>query len=190
MNNQKFTEFKTKFYAYYDHSLNNDHFTTDQSISSNNIILDAAFESMNDNIVYNDLIASGEILNDFKEKSYSSYCDLELKDYNKEKLTHWLQDQDIVNLFEHDFIVTRATQYYKSPRSFYVFSFDEYEEDLEYWLDGEQLTEDQKDEIESDLCCFITDDQRYLYTHFIGFEFTLPRAAILREYADYIRSNR
>lgn len=190
MNNQKFTEFKTKFYAYYDSALNNDNFTSDESTSSNNIILDSAFESMKDNIEYYNIISSGEILNDFRENSYRSFGDLELKDHNKEKLINWLQDQDIVNLFEQDFIVTRATQYYKSERSFYVFSFDEYEEDLSYWLDGEQLTEEQKDQIESDLCCFITDDQKYLYTPFIGFEFTLPRSAILREYKDYIRSNR
>lgn len=185
MNNSKFSEFKKSIKAFYNNSY--DQYNGEEiTISSNNVVLQSALESFDDLCVYHNTVSSGAILNDFKDQ----YGDQLLKDSSVKKLINWLKEESIIFLFEHDLVINKGVDYYMSKQAFLMYKNDEPEEDLNHWLNGDKLTDNQKSIIESELSSYIDDEQNTLFIHAVSFEFTLPKRAILKAYAEYVRGNR
>lgn len=182
MKNSTFKEIKNSLLAYYQDCYDYD----GGGISSNNRVLQEALEHFNELLRYHNITESGQILNSFKD----SYGDQTLKQSSIDKLIKWLVDQDMSFLFEDDLIIEKGADWYVSKQACLYYKQEEPQEDLEYWLQGEKLTEKQKDTLESLLCSCIDDKQEYLYIHPISFEFIIPRKAILREYKEYIKATK
>ena len=185
MNNSKFAEFKKDIKAYYTEYYDQ-YNGVDIDISNNNLVLQNCLENFNEIAEYYNTVQDGHILNDFKDQ----YGDMQLKDSSVKKLLDWLKNEDLMLTFEHDFIIDKGDDYYMSKNACLMYKEEEPCECLEYWLDGEKLTDLQKSTIENELISYINSDQTYLYIHCISFEFTLPKKAILSAYADYKRGQR
>ncbi len=186
MNNSKFAEFKKTITSYYNENYNQYNDSYDRGFSDNNIVLNNALENFNELAQYYNTIKDCHILNDFRDQ----YGDMLLKDNSVKKLIEWLEDIDLVFEFEHDLIINKGCDYYISKQACLMYKEEEPCEQLDYWLNGKKLTDRQKNIIESDLCSYIDNEQEYLYIHSISFEFTLPKRAILRSYAEYKRAQR
>lgn len=170
-----YNDIKNQLSFYY-----NESFNFERPTSNNNFIFEALMSNLNDLIAY----YNSDLLCAFND---------ELKPHNKEKLQNWLKDEDPLFLFESDFIVNRACQYYASQDEFIQYYINEFELELSIEnYDFNMLTEDERDKLETDLNCYIpkNEPKRFYGLGGTGFALKLPKRAILREYMDYIRSNR
>ena len=151
-----------------------DNFDFNDPLSNNHFLFDSMIESLDDLITY----YNSDLLSDFDN----------LKESSKKKLNDFLRDQSVVFLFEHDLKVARACDYYSDKKSFLTYKCDEYESYLYNDLSFKKLTEKMRDNLESELNIYIpknSTDVFYFYSS--GFELTLPKTAILREYKEYKR---
>jgi len=186
MNNKNFAEFKKAITAFYNESYDQYNDSYDRGFSNDNFVLNNALENFDDLVSYYNVIQDGHILNDFRDQ----YGDQQLKDHSVKKLLKWLKDENIIYLFEHDLIINKGADYYMSKQACLMYNDEEPCEQLDHWLHGEKLTDRQKSIIESDLCSYIDEEQNHLYIHAVSFEFTLPKQAILKAYAEYKRAQK
>ena len=180
MNNSSFAEFKKSIKSYYTEYYDQ-YNGVEINTSNNNIVLQNSLDHFNDLAVHHNMVQDGHILNDFKDK----YGEQLLKDSSVKKLLDWLKDIDLIFEFEHDFIINKGADYYMSKHACLMYKEEEPCESLDHWLNGEKLTDRQKNIIESELNSYIDDNQEYLYIHSISFEYTLPKQAILKAYKAY-----
>ena len=178
MNTTKFAELKNRITSMYNELYNQYNEEYESGFSDNNAVLTCAQEHFNDLVEYYNTVKDGHILNAFKDE----YGEQTLKDSSIKKLIEWLKDEDISYLFEDEFLIKKGCDYYMSKNACLMYKNEEPEEDLNYWLDGDKLTEKHVFKIESLTDGYINEDQSYLYIHGVSFEFTLPKAAILRAY--------
>lgn len=162
--------------------LSNDskYFDYSRGISNNNQILESLLDNLDETILYN----NSNLLADFNDSHCTSFPECSLKPHNEKKLKEWLKDQSISFLFEDDLIIEKAIQYHKRSNSFYREYLEECSCELMDGLSFQDITEKQKDKLESMLDIYIPSDSvnTYYYIGGMGFELTLPKAAILREY--------
>lgn len=170
MENSKFEQIKDQVINA-DQWTNTDRFDFDDPISNNNLIFDNLMDNWQDLIVYYGI---ENLLADF------SY----LKESNKKKLIAFL-DEYLFWIDENDFIVKRATAYYKSENACLHYYVDDYEHYLTDDLDLSDLTEDQRDQLESDYNVYLPEKGNSFYTLGNGFDLVLPKKVILALYKEH-----